>query len=122
MRLLLDTHTFVWWDNDELPRAVRDRIQAADAVYVSAVSAWEVAIKTALGKITARGSFADAIEDYGFDPLPITVAHADAVRALPPHHRDPFDRLLIAQAESENLTLVTRDPAMRLYAVAVVWA
>jgi len=121
MRLLLDTHTFVWWDNDELPRSVRDRIQSADTVYVSAASAWEVAIKTALGKITARAAFADAIDDYGFDALPITVAHADAVRALPPHHRDPFDRLLVVQAQIEGLTLVSRDPAMRLYAVPVVW-
>lgn len=122
MRLLLDTHTFVWWDNDELPRSVRDRIQSADIVYVSAVSAWEVAIKTALGKITARAAFADAIDDYGFDALPITVAHADAVRALPPRHRDPFDRLLVVQAQLEGLTLVSRDPAMRLYPVPVVWA
>lgn len=122
MRLLLDTHTFVWWDNGDLPRSVRDRIQSADAVYVSAVSAWEIAIKTALGKMTARATFADAIDDYGFDSLPITVAHADAVRALPPQHRDPFDRLLVVQAQIENLTLVSRDPAMRLYSVPVVWA
>jgi PIN domain nuclease of toxin-antitoxin system len=122
MRVLLDTHAFVWWDNDELPRSVRNRIQSADRVYVSAASAWEVAIKTALGKITAHASFADSIEDYGFDALPITVAHADAVRALPPHHRDPFDRLLVAQAQIEGLALVSRDPAMRLYAVPVVWA
>jgi PIN domain nuclease of toxin-antitoxin system len=121
VRLLLDTHTFVSWDNDELPRPVRDRIQAADTVYVSAVSAWEVAIKTALGKITARGSFADAIDDYGFEPLPITIAHADAVRSLPPRHRDPFDRLLVAQATIEQLTLVSRDPALRRYSVPVVW-
>jgi PIN domain nuclease of toxin-antitoxin system len=122
MRVLLDTHAFVWWDNDELPRAVRDRIRSADMVYVSAVSAWEVAIKTALGKITARAALADAIDDYGFDALPVTVAHADAVRTLPAHHHDPFDRLLVAQAQLEGLTLVSRDPAMRLYAVPVVWA
>lgn len=122
MRLLLDTHTFVWWDNAELPRSVRDRIQSADIVCVSAASAWEVAIKTALGKITARAAFADAIDDYGFDALPITVAHADAVRTLPPHHRDPFDRLLVVQAQLEGLTIVSRDPAMRLYPVPVVWA
>jgi PIN domain nuclease of toxin-antitoxin system len=122
VRLLLDTHTFVWWDNDDLPPAVRDRIQSADAVYVSAASAWEVAIKTALGKMTARATFADALDDYGFDPLPITVAHADAVRTLPPHHRDPFDRLLIVQAQVENLTLISRDPVMRLYAVPVAWS
>ena len=121
MRLLLDTHAFVWWDNDELPATVRDRIQAADTVYVSAVSAWEIAIKLALGKITARGSLADAIDDYGFEPLSITVAHADAVRSLPSHHRDPFDRLLVAQAAIEGLTIVSRDPALRRYATPVVW-
>jgi PIN domain nuclease of toxin-antitoxin system len=121
MRLLLDTHTFVWWDNDELPRPVRDRIRSAEAVYVSAVSAWEIAIKSALGKITARAALATALDDYGFDALPITVTHADAVRTLPPHHRDPFDRLLVVQARIEDLTIVSRDPAFRAYEVAQVW-
>ena len=121
MRLLLDTHTFVWWDNDELPAAVRDRIRSAEIVCVSAASAWEIAIKSALGKITATGTLAAALEDYGFDALPITVAHADAVRTLPPHHRDPFDRLLVAQARIEDLTIVSRDPAFRAYDVALVW-
>jgi PIN domain nuclease of toxin-antitoxin system len=121
VRLLLDTHTFVWWDNDELPAAVRDRIRSADAVWVSAVSAWEIAIKSALGKMTARAALADALDDYGFEALPITVAHADAVRTLPPHHRDPFDRLLVAQARLEGLVLVSRDPAFRAYRVTQVW-
>lgn len=122
MRLLLDTHTFVWWDNDELPATVGDRIRSAETVWVSAASAWEIAIKSALRKITARGTLAAAIEDYGFDALPITVAHADAVRTLPRHHRDPFDRLLVAQARIEDLTIVSRDPAFRAYDVALVWA
>lgn len=122
MRLLLDTHTFVWWDNDELPATVGDRIRSAETVWVSAASAWEIAIKSALGKITARGTLAAAIEDYGFDALPITVAHADAVRTLPRHHRDPFDRLLVAQARIEDLTIVSRDLAFRAYDVALVWA
>ena len=121
MRLLLDTHTFVWWDNDELPRAVRTRIQSADAVYVSAVTALEIALKAALGRMIARTTVAEALDDYAFDPLPITVAHADAVRALPPHHRDPFDRLLVAQAQLEDLTLVSGDPRLRAYDVALVW-
>jgi PIN domain nuclease of toxin-antitoxin system len=121
VRLLLDTPTFVWWDNDELPRPVRERIRAGDTVYVSAVSAWEIAIKSALGKITARAALADALEDYGFDALPITVPHADGVRTLPPHHRDPFDRLLVAQAQIEQLTIVSRDPAFRAYDVSLVW-
>jgi PIN domain nuclease of toxin-antitoxin system len=117
VRLPLDTHTFVWWDNDELPRPVGERIRSAEAVYVSAVSAWEIAIKSALGKMTARATLAAALEDYGFDALPITVAHADAVRARPPHHRDPFDRLLVAQARIEELTIVSRGPAFRAYDV-----
>ncbi len=107
MDLLLDTHAFLWWDEDKLPRAVVRRIQSAGEVYVSAASAWEVAIKATLGKIEAREALATAIADYGFLPLPVSLEHADAVRALPMHHRDPFDRMLIAQAMLEGLTLVT---------------
>lgn len=122
MRVLLDTHTFIWWDDDRLPKRVVSAIQAADEVYVSAVTAWEIAIKSALGKIVARGTVADAIADYGFSSLPVTVEHADAVRALPPHHRDPFDRLLVVQAQFERLALVTRDAAFRKYDVDVRWS
>jgi PIN domain nuclease of toxin-antitoxin system len=121
LTLLLDTHAFIWWDNDTLPKSVRRRIQGADDVFVSAVSAWEIAIKSALGKIVAKAPLDEAIADYGFSALPITVAHADAVRALPMHHRDPFDRLLVAQARVEGLTIVSRDPALRAYGVAVAW-
>jgi PIN domain nuclease of toxin-antitoxin system len=96
-------------------------IQDADEVYVSAVTAWEIAIKTGIGKMRARGKVAVAIAEYGFSPLPISVVHADAVPALPPHHKDPFDRLLIAQAEAEALTLVTRDPLFRRYGARVRW-
>jgi len=122
MRLLLDTHAFIWWDNGRLPKGTTVKVQEADEVYVSAVTAWEIAIKTGLGKIVVRGSVADAIADYGFSPLPITVEHADAVRSLPLHHRDPFDRLLVVQTQMEELTLVTRDPAFRPYGVDVTWA
>lgn len=122
MKLLLDTHTLICWDNDELPARVVKRIREADEVYVSAATAWEITIKSALGKITAKGSVSEALGDYGFLELPISVEHAEAVRTLPPHHRDPFDRLLVAQARSEALTLVSRDPALRLYDVPVVWS
>ncbi|MBI4953063.1 MAG: type II toxin-antitoxin system VapC family toxin [Myxococcales bacterium] len=115
------THTLLWWDEGSLPAYVERRIQAADAVFVSAASAWEIAIKTALGKIVARGTVADVLADYGFTELPITVRHAEAVRALPPHHRDPFDRFLVAQAELEGLALVSKDPALSAYGVRVVW-
>jgi PIN domain nuclease of toxin-antitoxin system len=121
VRLLLDTHALVWWDNDRLPRRVAASIRDADAVYVSAVTAWEIAIKSALGKIVARGTVAEAIADYRFSPLPITVDHADGVRALPLRHRDPFDRLLVVQAQLEQLTLVTRDPVFAAYDVKTLW-
>lgn len=121
MRLLFDTHAFIWWDNARLPKSLVASVQAADEVYVSAVTAWEIAIKSALGKIVARGSVADAIADYGFTSLPITVEHADAVSALPPHHRDPFDRLLAVQARLEQLTLMTRDRAFIPYGLKLLW-
>ena len=121
MRLLLDTHTFLWWDEDALPPAVRRRIELADDVFVSAVSAWEIAIKSGIGKIVARAPLGQAILDYGFTELPIRMDHADAVRLLPPHHRDPFDRLLIVQAQLDGLTLVTRDQAFSAYQVSSVW-
>lgn len=122
MRLLLDTHTLLWWDDDQLPRRVTAAIQKADIVFVSAVTAWEIAIKSALGKLVARATVDEVLTDYGFASLPISVRHADAVRDLPPHHRDPFDRMLIAQAREEDLAIVTRDPTFRLYDVSVTWS
>jgi PIN domain nuclease of toxin-antitoxin system len=121
VKLLLDTHAFVWWDDGKLPSAVSRRIQRAEDVLVSAVTAWEIAIKSALGKMTAKASVAKAMADYGFRELPITVAHADAVRGLPAHHRDPFDRMLVAQAMVDDLVIVSADPLVRRYRVAVVW-
>jgi PIN domain nuclease of toxin-antitoxin system len=115
MRLLLDTHAFLWWDDGDLPDAVVELVQAADEVFVSAASAWEMSIKSALGKLKTNSSLAAAIADYGFAELPITMAHAEAVRALPMHHRDPFDRLLIAQARVETLALLTHDRALGQY-------
>lgn len=121
MNLLLDTHTFLWWDSGKLARSVVKRIQAAGDVYVSAASAWEIAIKASLGKIEARGSVAKASLEYGFLPLAISLDHAEAVRALPLHHRDPFDRILVAQAMIEKLTLVSKDPLLERYTIDVVW-
>lgn len=122
MTLLLDTHAFIWWDNNALPKSARRLIENADEVFVSAVSAWEIAIKSSLGKITAKAPLEEAIADYGFSALPILVAHADAVRSLPMHHRDPFDRLLVAQARVERLTILSRDPALRAYDVSIAWS
>jgi len=122
LKLLLDTHTFLWWDDGTLPVKVARRIRSAESVVVSAASAWEVAIKAALGKIVVKASLADAIADYGFGQLPVQFAHAELVRTLPPLHRDPFDRMLVAQAIVEGLTIVTRDALITAYAVPSVWA
>jgi PIN domain nuclease of toxin-antitoxin system len=104
-----------------LPKAVVRLVQRADEVFVSAASAWEVAIKSSIGKLVAKAPLAEAIADYGFEPLAITMAHADAVRSLPNHHRDPFDRLLVAQAQLEGLAIVSRDPMFLAYQVHIVW-
>lgn len=121
MNLLLDTHTLLWWDAAKLPKPVVKRIQDAEAVYVSAATAWEISIKAALGKLVARGSVSEVLLDYGFDELPIRVAHAEAVRELPALHRDPFDRIIVAQARVEGMAIVSRDPLLHAYDVAVVW-
>ena len=121
MNVLLDTHTFLWWDEAELPAKVVRRIRAAGQVWVSSASAWEVAIKASLGKISAKGSFSDAVSDYGFEELPIRFAHAELVRGLPHLHRDPFDRILVAQAIVEGLTIVSRDALVSAYPVPTVW-
>ena len=116
MRLLLDTHALIWWDEGTgLKKSAQKAIRDADQVFVSAASAWEIAIKASLGRIDPRRSFAEAIEENGFEELPVMVRHATAVSHLPWHHRDPFDRLLIAQARVDRLTIVTRDPAFAAY-------
>ena len=121
MKLLLDTHALLWWDNDKLPAPVVRRIQRAEEVFVSAASAWEISIKLALGKLTGRGTVAALLTDYGFVELPISIAHAALVERLPTHHRDPFDRLLVAQALAEDLVLVSADEALARYGAPVVW-
>ena len=121
MNLLLDTHALIWWDNGELPPSVVRRIERAEVVYVSAVVAWEIAIKSALRKVVAKSPVATVLSDYGFVELPVLIRHADAVRALPAHHRDPFDRLLVAQAIVEDLVIVSSDAMIRKYGAPVVW-
>lgn len=121
-RLLLDTETFIWWDAGDrrLGRQARDVVKAAADVYVSAASAWEIAIKTALGKIRTTRTPAQALEDADFRELPIAFAHAAAVADLPAHHTDPFDRLLIAAARVEGLTIVTSDTQFARYDVPLI--
>lgn len=122
MRLLLDTNALIRWHADELgPAAVRT-VRRADLVMVSAVSAWEIAIKRAVGKLRFEDSVEGLVADNGFLALPVTVRHGDLLRELPRHHADPFDRLLIVQALEEGLTILTSDRAFEPYRVPVTWA
>lgn len=123
MRYLLDTHVFLWvvTDDPRLSGQARSRLHEADALYVSAASFWEISIKAALGKIHADvQELAKSLSLSGLAELPITVQHAARVAGLPPHHADPFDRLLIAQAQSEPLYLLTADRALAHYGEMIV--
>jgi PIN domain nuclease of toxin-antitoxin system len=123
VNLLLDTHVLIWWDEGRrLSAGARRAIGSAEAVYVSAASAWEIAIKIGLGRLRPTRTVEQAAADSGFLELPVTFRHAELVAQLPAHHRDPFDRLLVAQAEAERLTLVTRDPVFQRYIGAVIEA
>jgi PIN domain nuclease of toxin-antitoxin system len=121
--LLLDTHVFLWWraNDRQLNESARAAIATADVVFVSAASAWECAIKIALGRLALPESFARGVDDSGFLRLAIAFEHAEAAGALPRHHADPFDRMLIAQAQVERCTLVSHDRALEPYGVAVLW-
>lgn len=127
MKLLLDTHALLWWllDDPELPASARRSIGRTDEVRVSAASIWEVAIKQRLGKLPelalAVSELPGLVRDCGFVPLPVDERHAAAVASLPLHHRDPFDHLLIAQAQIERLAIVSRDPQFVPYGVALRW-
>ena len=122
MRLLLDTQVALWWHSDHrrLRAPGRRAIANAAEVWVSAASAWEVAIKTALGKLRPPGPFDEAVEASGFRQLLVTFRHAAGAGVLPGHHRDPFDRMLVAQAQLDGLTLVTHDDVFERYGVAVL--
>mgnify|MGYP005663497079 CR=1 FL=1 len=123
MKLLLDTHALLWWLDDPnlLAEGARDAIaEPGNDVFVSSVVAWEIAIKRGLGKLTAPANLQEMLAECGFQELPISATHALATETLPFHHRDPFDRMLIAQAISEQATLVSRDAVMDLYPVPVI--
>ena len=121
-RLLLDTEVLIWWDANDarLGTETRALIQNAGDVYVSAASAWEISIKVALGKLRTSRRPSDAVSDANFEMLPVTFEHAEAVLTLPPHHRDPFDRLLVATGLVESLMIVSSDSQFRLYGVPLV--
>ena len=128
MRLLLDTHALLWWlwDDTNLPASARALIaDPENEILVSAASAWEIATKARLGKLPEAGDIAERLPAYvsqaGFAALEIGLAHAQAAGALPGPHRDPFDRMLIAQSRLENLPVVTRDPVFRDHGVECLW-
>jgi PIN domain nuclease of toxin-antitoxin system len=121
--VLVDSHTLLWFaagDRKRISKALQARIEA-EATLVSAASLWEIAIKSSLGKLEAPEDLPEQVEQLGFDLLPVDAEHAWRVKQLPFHHRDPFDRLLIAQAQLERVPIVTADPAFGDYDVTVVW-
>ncbi len=124
MRLLLDTHTAVWLlgkDARVSECALDHFADETNDVMLSAAVVWEVAVKRSLGKLDAPTDMVDQLAGVGVRPLPITLEHAAAVEALPPHHRDPFDRILVAQALGEGAAIVSRDEQLRRYDVTVIW-
>lgn len=128
MKLLLDTHALLWWlagDAQNLSKRARDAIENADnSVFVSAASAWEISTKQRLGKLDAgvlSGQMAQIIARQTFIALDISMEHAERAGALSGAHRDPFDRMLIAQAQAENLTLVSNETAFEGYGVGRIW-
>ena len=124
MKLLFDTHAALWWlSGDERfgQRAAGHLTDDTNQVLLSAAVVWEVAVKRSLGKLDAPNDFAPTLLGAGAQPLPVTLDHAAAVEGLPWHHRDPFDRMLVAQASIESAVLVSRDEAFRAYGVTLVW-
>ncbi len=126
MKLLLDTHTFIWWDREpsRIPPTTLTLMQQSPQLLLSLVSLWEIQIKTQLGKLNLNMSLADLVKHHqanGITLLSITLPHILELDQLPTHHRDPFDRLLIAQSRVEFATLISRDSVFQQYACQVVW-
>lgn len=123
MEILLDTHALLWWlDDDPILSAPSRQLigDPANRLLVSAATAWEITIKQALGKLTLEADLEDEVRGQGFEMLPVTFAHARELGALPSIHRDPFDRMLVAQSRVENLALLTDDPKILLYPANVI--
>jgi len=120
--LLLDTHVVLWWlaDDPTLADDIKDRLDHEPDIYVSAATIWEVAIKQAIGKLPEPARLPERIQESGFRPLPISADHAIVAARLPMIHRDPFDRMLVAQAQIEELALATRDENCRKYEVDIL--
>lgn len=123
MKLLLDTNSLIWLltEPERLSATTLETIErTSNDVYVSVVSVWEIEIKAAKGRLRAPADLAGALDQQMFKPLVVTMAHVLAVESLPRHHRDPFDRMLLAQAQLEELTIVTSDREMRRYPISVL--
>lgn len=122
MKLLLDTHLLLWWlaDSPSLCAEARESIRAPEnPVFVSAASLWEIRLKESLGKLRLPPDFEEKVAAESFESLPVTAAHAHRVASLPWHHRDPFDRMLVAQAQVEGFTLLTADKTLSAYGESV---
>lgn len=125
MNLLLDTHVLLWWldDNPALSGEARSVIaDGRNLVFISAAVVWEIRIKQAVGKLEIPENFDKVLDEQPFQELPITIEHAHAIAELPDHHRDPFDRMLVAQAKVEGFSLVTRDKHLRNYKIQLIGA
>ncbi len=128
MRLLFDTHTFLWWDSEpeKLSARALELLRDRDnTLFFSVVSAWEIQIKLQLGKIRIELPLPDIIEGQQqanhVETIPVTLEHVLKLSEIPPHHKDPFDRLLIVQAIAEDLTIISKDPAFSDYPVKLIW-
>lgn len=121
MRLLLDTHTLLWAAKEELRDDAHEVIEEiADSVFVSAATIWEIEIKRAVGRLQAPGDMIERVDESGYERLPITFEHAREAGRLPLLHGDPFDRILVAQARAEGMTLASADATLQRYDVAVL--
>lgn len=122
MRLLIDSHVALWWlaRDEALGPVSAAHLQSADEVFFSAVTPWELGIKKALGRLAYPDGLVAALSATGFVELSISAAHAERAPALPPHHRDPFDRMLVAQAQLESLVLLTADRSLDAYDVEII--
>jgi PIN domain nuclease of toxin-antitoxin system len=120
--LLLDTHVALWAITGDatLGEGFLDRLRHDPDIFLSPVSLWEITIKQATGNLAGPPDLAERVRDMGFSELPVTHAHAIAAGRLPPHHRDPFDRMLVAQATTEGMTLASRDASIALYDVDIL--
>ena len=124
-RLLIDTHVFLWWLSDDPQLGPKARALIANArnqVFVSAATGWEISIKKSIGKLNAPGDLDAIADEEGFEKLPITFFHGERAGDLPQHHRDPFDRMLVAQSQAEGLDFVTADNAIEHYAIKTISA